>query len=398
MSFDTIDNLIDSAMNQGETHSLQFLFELKIEELGITETAAREMMGIESRTMKGILNGTLKQIDFLNLIKLAELLGIPNEKCLGLFMASLTETYKTDVDDVKRKKYLLENFDLENLKKSKFIQTIRNYEQIEKRIVEFFELSNIYEYNKVSITTAFSQTKRGRSSKMVNFWVDAAFKEAVKVNNPYQYNREKLVGLLPKFRIKSLKDAEGLKELAKELFSLGITAIFQPSMSALQINGASFAVKNKPCIVISDFNKNYPLIWIAIIHELHHILFDWEDVLINKAIVSDEEDNSEIEVEARNFSHEYFLPAGLQEILKTNATDIFLMKKLAIRFGVHESIFLTVYGIVNEIKEATYWAMVRKVSPMFNFISTAVFLNDWERVKSVSESTKKIKELIISKV
>ena len=45
-----------------------------------------------------------------------------------------------------------------------------------------------------------------------------------------------------------------------------------------QIKGATFVINNKPCIVITDFNKNYGTIWFSLIHELHHVLFDLDSI------------------------------------------------------------------------------------------------------------------------
>jgi len=68
------------------------------------------------------------------------------------------------------------------------------------------------------------------------------------------------------------------------LFNIGITIVFQPSLPKTQIRGATFLINDKPCIVITDFNKNYATIWFALIHELHHVLFDLET--IDKKIIA----------------------------------------------------------------------------------------------------------------
>ncbi|MFA5234162.1 MAG: hypothetical protein WC390_07165 [Sulfurimonas sp.] len=48
---------------------------------------------------------------------------------------------------MKNKKYIDENFDLKTLKKIGFIKSIKDYDEIEKRICKFFGLKNIYEYS-----------------------------------------------------------------------------------------------------------------------------------------------------------------------------------------------------------------------------------------------------------
>ena len=50
---------------------------------------------------------------------------------------------------MENKKYIDENFDLKTLKKVGFIKNIKDYDAIEKRICEWFGLSNIYEYSTI---------------------------------------------------------------------------------------------------------------------------------------------------------------------------------------------------------------------------------------------------------
>jgi HTH-type transcriptional regulator/antitoxin HigA len=62
------------------------------------------------------------------------------------------------------------------------------------------------------------------------------------------------------------------------LYNLGVTVIVQSYLTKTQVRGGTFVVKGKPCIVITDFNKSYPHLWFALMHELYHVYYDFEQL------------------------------------------------------------------------------------------------------------------------
>ena len=80
----------------------------------------------------------------------------------------------------------------------------------------------------------------------------------------------------------------GLLAVARALFNIGITVIFQPSISRLQIRGATFCCNNKPCIVLSNLNNRFPTLRFVLLHELYHVLNDFEEITQRSYHVSEE--------------------------------------------------------------------------------------------------------------
>lgn len=97
--------------------------------------------------------------------------------------------------------------------------------------------------------------------------------------------------------------------VARALYKIGITVIFQPSIQKLQIKGATFACNGKPCIVLSDLNKRYPTLWFVLLHELYHVLYDFDEISERNYHVS-EEDSSDLflldEISPDEFARDFY--------------------------------------------------------------------------------------------
>ena len=100
----------------------------------------------------------------------------------------------------------------------------------------FFSFPSIYDYTKDSIFPAFSKTKRDSNELIRSFWIKSAYIQFKQINNPNEYRREILVNdLIHKIKPYTRDLQNGLLTVARALFNIGITVIFQPSISRLQI-------------------------------------------------------------------------------------------------------------------------------------------------------------------
>lgn len=385
--FKNIDNIISLAL----VNSLSEKFSDKIKELNISSRAACELIGIESRTLTGILTGTLTKLDFKSLIKLCEFLGIDENLGFQLFLREVKNKNQNELNTVKRNKFIVENFDLANLKKSGFINSIKNFDEAEKRINDYFGFNSIYEYQKLNITPAFSSTSRTKSDAQINFWINSAIKHFSRIDNPNRYNKEVLINLIPSFRDWSMELGEGLLKVSQSLYNVGVTLLFQSSLPGLQIKGATLPVNSKPCIVLSDFNKSYALIWFSLLHEIFHVLCDWEAISENKYWLSLEGDTDEREIDADNFATDYLLPPNFENLLHTNYNDHFFIEQLSRKNKIHPSIILSVYGYNHRRDDTNFWIQVRKKSPQLNDFRKLIHLNNWENPIPIIQNAINIK-------
>ena len=389
-----INSIINSAW--GEDHnSLSDKFHDKIIELNITPTAACELIGIETRTLAGILNASLKQPDLLSISKFCVFIGLDTKIGISLYLDQMNKVNGDPLSTVKRNKFLVETFDLPNLKKTGFISSVKDYDAIEVKIKTYFGFDSIYEYNKVNVTPAFSTTNKKKSSGQIEFWIASAYRQFIRIENPNPYDRDELLKIISSFRDYSIDLGDGLIKVSQELFKQGITVLFQPSMAALQTKGAVLPVKDKPCIIISDFNKSYASIWHSLIHELFHVLFDWDDIRENKYCrLSDDEDEDPREIEADSFAYDYLLPPLYERALHHNFNDVYFVEQIAKKEKIHSSIILFEFGNRHKKKETRYWILFNKLAPKIHEFGRRLNLNSWEDPISAVDNASNIKNQI----
>ena len=150
------------------------LFERRIEELGITQSRAEAMLGIEKKSLNSILNKEAKRVDIITIIKLAQFLNLPVDDFVKVYLQELPSEQIGDIEKAKKNNFIVQNFDIPQLHKKKFISSKTDYVAIEKRIVTFFGLNSIYDFANETVSQAFSRTKRSPSDLMREFWVQSA--------------------------------------------------------------------------------------------------------------------------------------------------------------------------------------------------------------------------------
>ncbi len=391
-----INKLLDGLLNSYKSNSdytLKERFEHRLNELQISQRQALEILQIERKSLLGVLDGTISRLDFLTLIKLADFIGIKHSDVYQLFINGLSTSIKSQLSETEKRNFIINNFDLASLKKSGFIDSIADFDHIEKRIVDFFGYDTIYDYKKERINAAFSSVRQQQENKIRGFWVEAAYQHLKKINNFYEYDRQALIDYFPSIRWQSTNVENGLFQVIRSLFKLGITVIYQPYLTNLQARGATIAVNKKPCIVLTDYKKFYPTLWFALIHELHHVLFDWEEIKINSYHISGEADLFiDKEQEADTFARQYlFNDAKMQEILP-HISDEYFINNFARTYHIHPSIIYIYYCYDKGAENKSVWAKFRRHMPEIKDCIKSLSKNPWQ--KTIKEIIKLEQEKI----
>lgn len=377
--------------------TLKELFEQRIKDLDISTTSALEILKMQSRALNGILKGTQKVIDFTCLIKLAHFLQAPQDRIVRLYMAELEKNFPIDSSSDKVE-FIKNNFDLAVLQKAGFIKSISDFEDIEARIVGYLGLRSIFDYKRPPTDVAFSAGLiEPKNSLSRSFWIDAATNVFLQVNNPNAYDRQQLIEYFPEIRWHSTNVELGLINVIKSLYAIGVTVIYQPSLPSLHLRGATFAVRDKPCIVITDYAGFYPTLWFALVHELFHVLFDWEDIRNNSYHLSDQDTETlsikEKEKEADNFAREYLFSKEKTLMAKPLLYSPYAVREFAQNNHVHPSFVYVFYAFDNGKTDKMAWARAKKESPNFAGLIEP-FENPWESAKPITEFVKSIKTQI----
>jgi len=253
------DSILEAFQNfaQADSVELSALIQSRREELGISKRQMTRVLNISQSSLDRILNGEAQTIDVVKLLKLSSFLQMDLEKLVQSYVASAPQEKVRELEEVRAKSFIVSNFDLEGLRKVGFVDSITDLEAIRDRITTFFGLESVFQYQREVARPLFSSSRSPGRDKMKEFWVRSAYHQFEKRPNPNEYDREKLLDLVPQIRQYTRFEENGLTTVAKALYEVGVTVIGQSYLPFAQVSGGSFGVDDKPCIVVTDYRKDY---------------------------------------------------------------------------------------------------------------------------------------------
>lgn len=381
--------------------TLDDLFVQRLESLDIPKTTALNIMGMSVRTLEGIISGQQKMLDYTQLIKLANFLGIEIEQVATLYLEKVKEVHNVG-NDINRTnemvEFINEKFNLAELKKVGLIKSLTDYDEIIKSICNYFGLKNIFEYSEPDLNIAFSSGKRAKRNCSIKNWVYLAEQTCIELRNPNKYSREDLIEYFSEIRWQSMDVDNGLVNVIKHLFQLGITVVFIPSFPSLHIRGATFEVNNKPCIALTDYVGFYPTLWFALVHELYHVLFDWDEIRLSNYHLSQEgqknlDSQSQNEIEADNFAREYFFSKEKTREVGTLINDQEFVRQYAISNNVDPSFAYVFYAFDAPNTDKYAWGRAKRLNPNTEKLKSKL-QHDFETNFSFGDHIRKIRSKI----
>jgi len=363
--------------------TIREIFERRLHELNVNQTNALKLLKMERKALFGIIDGTQRRTDYRNFEKLSAFLNILPEELIQKHTELLVKTFEKKESPRDKKKFIREHFDLAAYKKVGFINDVTNDEEIEAKINRYYGFNSIFDYEKRSFNAAFSAQNIGSFTAETiekigltrDNWLTAGKQLAVKLDNPYQYDRERLIKYFSEIRWLSKNVEYGLINVIKALFKLGVTVIYQSPLPSLHLRGATIPVMGKPCILLTDHKGFYPTLWHALIHELYHVLFDWLDIKESDSPHLTE-DTSQVlmitdsELDADNFAREYLFSRKKIEEVKLYLQDQDYVEEFAKNNDVHASFIYTYYAFDYGNTDRMAWARAKKQTPP---VSNAVY-------------------------
>lgn len=390
-----IGNVIEAAIKSNididKVTSLKELYNERKKTLHLSDRQIKQILGMDpNKTINPILEGTAKHVGFINIIKLAHFLGLSVNDLLKVYIPKLDVNQIGEIQRSRDAGYIVETFDVATLMKMKFFASGSSSKDMADKIIKFFGLKSLYDFSNNDIAPAFSRSRRNSSDLMRNFWIQSAYTQFQNIDNPYPYNRKELVDLIPKIRPYTRDVKNGLIKVLKALYRVGVTIIYQPSLEKIQVRGATMVVNDKPCIVLSNLQKNYPTLWFTLLHELHHVLYDLEDIKSQTYHISNGEGDLFLmnEERADKFAREYLLNDSRLKFISGYITSNFHVKRFADEWGVHDSIIYAIYCY-----KTNEWALYNKYIPKMTEALELLNTHPFEK-ESLIESAKNIKELI----
>ncbi|HCY43064.1 MAG TPA: hypothetical protein DHV48_17300 [Prolixibacteraceae bacterium] len=374
--------------------SLEELLLSKLEKSGLNKTQFEKLAGIERKSLDAILNKTSKQTDVNKLIKIGEFLEISLEDLLITHFHDRPHEEIKELQDSMDVTFINKFFDLKTLIGLGYINRNDSLEEIKIRICNFFGIKSIYDYDLELNEALYSKTRKSFSNKMKDFWIKSSYRYFQIINNPNEYNRNGLVDLIPKIKPYTKNIESGLKTVFQALYNIGITVVFQPSLPKTQIRGATFIVNSKPCIVITDFNKNYATIWFALIHELHHVLFDLEIIEKTCYHLTGEPDLFLIqEDKANEFAGEYLFSSEKMRYIEKLIHNKLIVEKFATECQIHPSIIYSQFQWRQSEIGNDYWGAFKEHFPNISKVTKNLNVANWDN-ESIEQTAIKIRELL----
>lgn len=388
-----IENLLNSIFSD-TNYDIKDIFEKKLIEYNLSKTKALKLLNIDKDVFDEILNGTAKQPNLIQIIKIAEFLGFEVSEFINVLLKNQCSENIFAIDNARKATFIVKNFDVKALIKLGFFDSNYSTEDLVKKVLDYFGYTTINEFEKQLDDPLYSRVKKNHSDKMKDFWIKSAFQTFKIINNPNKYNRERLKDIIIKIKPYSQDVINGLLTVCKALYNIGVSVIFQNYLATTQVRGATFIIDGKPCIVITDFNKNYPTLWFTLLHELHHVLFDFETIERYNYHLSDDNDLYLIEEQANNFARDFFMSEEKFHYIKKYINNPYLVIKFANEIEVHQSIVYSFFiWYQKELYGKNYYGAFKKFFP--DYIDAITKLNPitWNEI-SIRDASEKIKSVL----
>ncbi|MEL7832780.1 ImmA/IrrE family metallo-endopeptidase [Fodinibius sp. Rm-B-1B1-1] len=390
---DHINNILKSSSHDRNLHEI---YDQRKEELDLSDSQIANVLQIDYNTLKRILRKEAKKIDYFLLLKLSHFLKIEPNELANIYHQD--DTHKvSELGSVSKRTYLVENFDLKSLKSIGFIDSINDFESIENRILEYFGLDRLSDYDRLMTGVMFSNSNQKPQEKMRTFWIKSCYAMFEKIHNPNEYDRNSLKELIPKIRPYTKDVKKGFKIVIQALYNAGVTVIYQPYLKNTQVRGGTFIVNGKPCIVITNYQKRYPTIWFALIHELHHVLYDLDDIKRNNTFHLTGEERSELfllqEDKADEFAREILFSDDKMKYVEPMINNKHIVESQAEKYNVHPSIIYVFYQWDHQDENPNIWGAFNDLIPDSDEAVKDLNLIPWEK-ETIEQGVKELKSKI----
>lgn len=386
-----INQLLKRAFENTESETLQETFENIINEYGLTKTKVCSILNIDKDTLNDLLNGTAKQPNLINVLKLSEFLEIDLKDIVSNILRNQTPENIGAIEKAKKASFIAKNFDLKKLNKLGFFEDIENLDDVTDRILRFFGYNSVFDYESSLIYPLFSKTKRSFTDKMKDFWIKSAYQCFALIGNSNEFNREALKDILIKIKPYSQDVERGLVTVCKALYNVGVTVIVQNQLPTTQVRGGTFLVNGKPCIVLTDLNKRYTTIWLTLIHEIHHVLYDLKTIENTRFHLTGDPDLFLIEEKADEFAMEYFCGLDRFKYIAPHIHNEYLVSKFAKEIEVHPSFVYTSFQhFQNTLHSQNFYGAFKQYFPDYYAAIKAFNPITWKE-NSISEIANDLK-------
>ena len=335
----------------------------------------------------------------LTALKLAHFLDVTVEEVIKMFAASvMSPTEFKEVERVKEASFIIKNFDIPTLRKIGFIDS-NDYVKIKERIISYFGLDNLYEYGTELAAVLFHRAKTTVEDRMMSFWIMSASKQFKRIDNPNPFDSSRVEQISVQAQQFTRKEKTGFFTIIRALYDAGVTVITQKSIPNTSVQGGTFIINKKPCIVITDHFKSYPLLWITLMHELGHVIFHRDKLATIRYHISDGiSDLWLMEPQADKFAQQMLLPLRKLEYISNYIGLESYVATYAQQNSIHPSIIYYMYAKqLSDRGDKTGFQYYNRFLTKSDVCSAHIHAAPWLNWGILEDEADKAKELIASK-
>ena len=330
--------------------SLRELLQKFLDENEILVSSIASEIKVHIDTLQKFLSGET-DLKFMQAIRIMKILGLTDEELISSYSKNFDiEAEKETLENLEEIAFVTQNFNIPELKKMGIISPRAKLNEYATYICKFFNFSSIYQYNDTSLTpTLFSKSRRKvlaeKESKMTNFWLKCAIHSFNQIGNPHEYDKELLTQLIKRSSEFTKDTVYGYYRFILVLYQLGITVLTQPYTTKTKAFGGTLVLNGKPCIIITDMGKKYHKLWLSLMHELYHVINDYEmlETMEYHFSTPNEPDLLINEEKADQFALDILIHPSIQENLAKIIDFPIKVKALANELGVADCIIYGVY-------------------------------------------------------
>lgn len=345
-------DLLNETLSQADSGAtLGKLIQQHRDDLGISQRQLCNALDISRRSIQRVVNGEAKGVDAEIIGKIAVFFQIETRELIQTHFAE--KGLDGDLGRTKRLGFVAREFDLVGLRKLGLTDTAADLEHVEQRVIEFFGYDSIYEYAEELPLALNSQVQHGVSLKMQRLWASAVHKQFSKIDNDNPFRPDQLKSLTKEIRRFTKDEEHGFIRFVRRLYQCGVTVIVESYVANSAVYGATMMVRGRPCIVITNRDKRYDLLWRTLAHEICHAIAHRRQIQEWGYLVNDDESlcADRVEEQAEEFAAEVLVPAEKRRLIQPHIHQDLVVRRKAEEWGVHPSIIYGLY-LDRDLKEA----------------------------------------------
>ncbi len=385
--------------------SLREMISQFLKDNGITASAIASEIDIHRETLDKFIKGE-GDLKFMHAVRMMKILGLTDGQLVSAYCRDLDSKQETSLDKLEQLSYAVRRFDIPVLKKIGIIPSRAKIEEYSSRICSFFGFSSIYEYDDTSLMPVlFSKSRRRvleeKEAKMTEFWLKCAIGSFVKIDNPNDYDRDLLLQLVRRAYEFTRDESDGYYRFVLVLYQIGVTVLTQSYASGTKAYGGTIIIKGKPCIVITDMGKQYHKLWLSLLHELYHVINDFELLETMNYHFTNRESPEMLlnEHKADEFAMNVLVSPEVRNNLNRLISFPARVNALSSRLGVSPSIIYGVYleSLQNGMQKSKMFSKFSSYL-LSSDVATANLMFDPVRKKSLESAIDEIKHSLSRKI